>query len=231
MKKALAGFYALKLDRLFYRLWRYNPIALVRLYGHHAFDRRFGVLTRGYSDLRYEPTPVSAFEQFVKALREEEANLDDFVFVDVGSGKGKAVLLASNYPFKKVVGVERYEEFHQTALKNIGKFSKSKCQCESIELECIDAAYYSWPIEPLILYFFNPFSVDILKQVLSNIEVSIEKHPRPLYIIYYAPIIFRGSPWDRRRLFDESKHLMVVKAENDFTLYRSSYREADEKIL
>ena len=50
MKKALAGFYALKLDRLFYRLWRYNPIALVRLYGHHAFDRRFGVLTRGYSD-------------------------------------------------------------------------------------------------------------------------------------------------------------------------------------
>ena len=68
LRSALAGLHAMKLDRLAYRLWRYGPLGWGRLAGHHAFDRRHGVETRGYGDLRYEPTPAPVLERTLKEL-------------------------------------------------------------------------------------------------------------------------------------------------------------------
>ncbi len=221
MRRALAALSGLGLDRLLYRVWRYNPVALLRLYGHHAFDRRYGVRTSGYGDLRYEPTPVDAFERTVRALEAVSSRLDTLTFVDIGSGKGKVVLLASTFPFGKVVGVELYPEFHALAVENLERFPEAQRRCGTVELVEIDAARYSIPPEAVALYFFNPFPVEILRAVLDNIEASIRDHPdRPLFVIYYAPILFRETPWDRRVLFDRSSSLEAVRSEKDFTLYR-----------
>jgi len=199
-----------------YRIWRYNPVALCRRYSHHAFDRRFGVTTRGYSDLRYEPTPAPALAKTLEALPVDPSEL---VFIDIGSGKGKVVLLASTYPFKKVIGVELYEEFHAVAVDNLARFPRERRRAADVVLECVDAAEYQFPPEPSVVYFFNPFAEDILASVLENLEASMEAHPRPLYVIFYAPILFRDAPWDRRRLFDRSPRLEIVRAEREFTIY------------
>jgi len=212
---------ALGLDRLFYRLWRYNPVALYRLYGHHAFDRRFGVRTSGYGDLRYEPTPVSAFTRTVRALEALPVALEDLTFIDIGSGKGKAVLLASTFPFHKVVGVELYGEFHTLAVENMEKFPEAVRKCRDVELVLEDAAAYELPAGGIVLYFFNPFPEAILRNVLANIERTIALRPsRPVYLIYYAPIVFRDTPWDRRLIFDRSSRLDVMHASREFSIYR-----------
>ena len=215
MKRLLAGLHSLKLDRLLYRLWRYNPVAPRRLYAHHAFDRRFGVVTRGYGDLRYEPTPASALDKMLPLLPIDPS---EYTFVDIGSGKGKVVLLASTYPFRRVIGVELYEEFHRIAVANLDAFSESERRAKSVELECVDAVAYPLPREPAVIYLFNPFSEEILGKVLANVEA----HPGPLYVLFYAPIILRHMPWDRRRLFDASPRLKEVRAEKDFTIYALS---------
>lgn len=220
--RLLSALKDLGLDRFFYRIWRLNPAALYRRYAHHAFDRRYGVMTRGYGDLRYEPTPAPVLEKALAALDAEPSEL---VFIDIGSGKGKVVLLASTHPFKKVVGVELYEDFHDIAVENVARFPAASRRAGAIELLRIDAALYRFPPEPSVVYLFNPFAEEILEKVLGNLEASLAEHPRELYVVFYAPIVRRGTPWDRRRIVDRSPALEVLRAERDFTIYRSRRRD------
>ena len=212
----------MKLDRIAYRLWRYNPAGLRRLYQHHRFDRRFGVHTRGYRDLRYEPTPAPVLEKALVLVDTLDIDLARFLFIDIGSGKGKVLLLAAAYPFKRVIGVELWEDLHHVAVSNLEALPENERRCGAIEPVCIDAARFPIPPEPTIFYFFNPFSESVLATVLENIETSLARHAQPVFIIFYAPILLRGAPWDRRRLFDASPLLRIIHQEKDFTIYAAN---------
>jgi hypothetical protein len=206
------------LDRLAFRIWRYNPRGLLRLYRHHAFDRRLGVNTRGYSDLRYEPTPADVFREMMGKIPFDPR---DFVFVDFGSGKGKVVMLAAHYPFRRVVGVELWEDLHRIALENLASFrERNDCAAEVTSLR-MDAADFPLPDEPLVLYFFNPFPEAVLTRVLSNLGDSLARAPRRVFVLFYGPVR-RGAPWDRRRAFEASGFLRVLRDEPRFTLYTAS---------
>ncbi len=203
------------LDRLAFRIWRYNPRGLLRLYRHHAFDRRLGVDTRGYSDLRYEPTPADVFREMIARLPFDPR---DFVFVDFGSGKGKALMLAAHYPFRRVVGVELWEDLHQVALQNLASFRERTDCVSQVKSLRMDAADFPLPDEPLVLYFFNPFPEAVLTRVLSNLEQSLARAPRRVYLLFYAPVR-RGAPWDRRRAFESARFLTIYRDEPRFTIY------------
>jgi hypothetical protein len=206
------------LDRLAFRIWRYNPRGLLRLYRHHAFDRELGVDTRGYSDLRYEPTPADVFHRMMSKIPFDPK---DFVFVDFGSGKGKVLMLAARYPFRSVVGVELWEDLHRIALENLTSFrERADCAAEVTSLR-MDAADFPLPVEPLVLYFFNPFPESVLTRVLTNLRESLARAPRRVYVLFYAPVR-RGAPWDRRRAFEASRFLSVLRDEPRFTIYTAS---------
>jgi hypothetical protein len=206
------------LDRLLFRIWRYNPRGLLRLYRHHAFDRRLGVDTRGYSDLRYEPTPADVFHEMIAKIPFDPR---DFVFVDFGSGKGKVLMLAALHPFRRVVGVELWEDLHRIALDNLRSFQERVDCAAELTLLRMDAADFSLPDEPLVLYFFNPFPEPVLERVLSNLRESLARAPRRVYVLFYAPVR-RGAPWDRRRVFESSGFLRVMRDETRFTIYTAS---------
>jgi hypothetical protein len=203
------------LDRLAFRIWRYSPGGLVRLYRHHAFDRRLGVNTRGYSDLRYEPTPADVFHEMVATLPFDPR---DFVFVDFGSGKGKVLMLAAHYPFRRVVGVELWEDLHSIAIQNLASFRERPDCAAEVSSERMDAAEFPLPEEPLVLYFFNPFPEEVLRRVLENLEASLARAPRRVYVLFYAPVR-RGAPWDRRRAFEAAGFLTVYRDDPRFTIY------------
>lgn len=204
------------LDRLFFRVWRYSPQGLVRLYRHHAFDRRYAVNTRGYGDLRYEPTPEEIVHEMISKL---PFDARDFVFVDLGSGKGKVLMLAAQYPFRRVVGVELWEDLHRIALENLERFRRHRsCVAAETVSVLMDAADFPMPEEPLVLYLINPFPEEIVVRVLANLERSLEKAPRRVYLLFYAPVR-RGTPWDRRRVFEEAGFLRVFRDEARFTIY------------
>src|SRR5271166_6630819 len=74
-------------------------------------DRLLGLLNSPY-----QPTDPALFHEMLESL-----NIDcrEFVFVDIGSGKGRVLLMAADYPFQRVIGVELLPELHRVAQANL----------------------------------------------------------------------------------------------------------------
>ena len=132
----------------------------------------------------YEPSNWRALSRVDQIVSFSE----DDIFIDFGSGKGRIVYLAARYPFKKIIGVEISEHFHEIAKANIAN-SRSRLKCRDIELINQNAADYM-PEEPFsIAYFFNPFVNTIFEKVIENIKLSFLSNPRKLWIVYKKPIM------------------------------------------
>ena len=158
----------------------------------------------------YQPTDPAAFAEMMASL---PIDFRQFTFVDVGSGKGRTLLMAAEYPFRRIVGVEILPELHRVAEENVCaylertanvRFGASREQRDSMEtphaaplaagdskIECVcaDARDYEFPLEPLVLYLFNPISQAGLVRVVTNLERSLREHPRDVYILYHNPLL------------------------------------------
>jgi len=121
---------------------------------------------------------------FLHALSSLGIDHSNYIFVDIGSGKGRAVLLASNYPFKKAIGVEFARELYETALKNAQKWKHSQCPVEFVWSDALD---FQLPTEPSVLFIYQPFAAAILLGLLENVRRSIEAYPRDVILMYVNP--------------------------------------------
>jgi SAM-dependent methyltransferase len=144
-------------------------------------DRLLGVL---YSP--YQPTEPSVFREMLDYLKAQEVlDLREFTFLDVGSGKGRTLLMASDYPFRRIVGVELLPNLDQIARENIGRYKSESQQCFNLESICGDATHFPLPPEPLLLYLFNPFPESGLRLFLESLRRSMNEKPRPVYLLYH----------------------------------------------
>ena len=132
----------------------------------------------------YDPVPVSLFSKLIENVKVRH---EDYVFLDLGSGKGRTLLLASNYPFRKIIGVEYSQPLHAVALQNIAQYRSDHRRCFNVELLHIDATEYEIPLEPTVCFFYNPFDETIMRAVLTNFRESLERRPRDIKFIYYVP--------------------------------------------
>ncbi len=175
------------------------------------FDTRHNVDTAGLIDVRhvevvgqnrehgfhYLGTDPDVFRETLKSL---PIIHEHYVFVDYGSGKGKALLLASEWPFKAVLGVEFAPELHRKAEANLSSCCALDRRCEQVRSICCDATVFEPPEEPAVLYFFNPFSERILSRILERVEQSLARTPRDLWVYYqYA---YAHRPLDRARFLE-----------------------------
>lgn len=110
----------------------------------------------------------------------------DYTFIDFGSGKGRVLLVASQFPFQKIIGVEFVPELHEIAEKNIHIYKSNQQKCNNISSVCMDAVEFCIPETPIVLHFYHPFKSEskILSKVLNNIKKSLVEKPRPVWIIY-----------------------------------------------
>jgi SAM-dependent methyltransferase len=134
----------------------------------------------------YQPTDPALFREMMASLPVE---FDQFTFVDLGSGKGRTLLMASEYPFRRIVGVELIAELHRAAEENIRAYQSATQLCSQVEAVCMDACDFQFPAEPLVLYLFNPLREAGLKRVLASLEESLREEPRPLYVLYHNPLL------------------------------------------
>ncbi|MBZ5613957.1 MAG: hypothetical protein LAO23_08120 [Acidobacteriia bacterium] len=132
----------------------------------------------------YQATDPALFREMMASLPIE---FDPFTFVDLGSGKGRTLLMASEYPFRRIVGVEVIAELHRAAEENIRMYHSATEQCTQIEAVCADACEFVLPDTPLVLYLFNPLPEAGLQRVLRNLERSLEQSPRWVWIVYHNP--------------------------------------------
>lgn len=144
-----------------------------------AFDARYGTETCWFDLFNYEPAPPRLIEEILSALPIDPAGLS---FVDLGSGKGRVVLVASRHPFRRVVGIEHRAKLHATAERNRQIFERAgEARCP-IHLMCGDVASHPLPSGPLALWLFNPFGPEVLLPLLARLE------GREVYLLYLYPI-------------------------------------------
>lgn len=170
-------------------------------------DRLLGVLNSPY-----QPTDPALFRQIIEELR-QHANLDlaHFTFLDLGSGKGRTLLMASDYPFHQIIGVELLTSLHQIALENLQRYKSESQRCFVLSSICADAVSLSLPENPLVIYLFNPFPESGLRQFLKNLDHSLRDHPRPLYVIYHNPQL--------EQVFLESGILRKIAGTHQYSIF------------
>jgi predicted RNA methylase len=116
-----------------------------------------------------------------RILRRGEAR--DEVFLDLGAGKGRALLMASLYPFRRIVGVELSSGIAAVALRNIERF-RPRTRCADIDLVVADAVDYRVPDDVTVVYLFNPFRGRTFDAAIRNLIASIDRNPRTVRLIY-----------------------------------------------
>ncbi len=114
------------------------------------------------------------------------APIERTVFLDVGAGKGRAMLVASEYPFLRVEGIELNAKLANIARRNISRW-ESTPQSEMLApllLHQDDATRMPLPQEPLLAHLFHPFEDRLLRRFLRHVEKDLTAHPRPLDLFY-----------------------------------------------
>lgn len=97
------------------------------------------------------------------------------------------LLLASEMPFRRIVGIEMREDLHQQANDNLRRFRRLKTRCRNVESVLANATHYDLPNEKIVVYLFNPFGGDVLLTVLRRLDESFEQHPREIVLVYVHP--------------------------------------------
>jgi SAM-dependent methyltransferase len=162
----------------------------------------------------YQPTESALFHEMLEVLRQQNhSDFHDFVFVDLGSGKGRTLLMASDYPFRRIVGVELLPVLHQAARENLSKYRSESQQCFALESICADATEFAFPAEPTVLYLFNPFPEPGLRRMIANLEHSLLAHPRTVYVLYHNPLL--------EHVLGESIALKKVRGTHQYAIYES----------
>jgi SAM-dependent methyltransferase len=121
---------------------------------------------------------------------------EDRVFVDIGSGMGRAVLLASRWPFQRIIGVEFSQELHGIAEANVKAFFADDKGAERVELVLGDALEYHLPKDPLILYFHQPFDRFMFERYLNVLEDELAQRDSSILVLYCEPR--HRAAWDQR---------------------------------
>jgi hypothetical protein len=135
---------------------------------------------------RYQPSDPALFHESIRSLGIDYSR---FQFIDLGSGKGRTLLMASEYPFRRILGVEAVPALHRVALENIRHYKSETQRCFELESVCGDVRDFQFPPAPLVLFLFNPLPEAGLRVVMANLRASLRKHPRPLFVVYHNPLL------------------------------------------
>ena len=183
---------------ILWQFWRESlPDRRRQRYGDIDFDWDHRVDTTGatvgwrqrFSGLLHSPYQPSEPALFHEMMSQLDIDFRQFVFIDIGSGKGRALLMAADYPFHKIIGVELLPELHRIAQENIRKYKSDSQRCFQIQAVRGDARDLTFPPEPLVIYLFNPLPESGLLTLLANLERSLAEKPRSIVVLYHNPLL------------------------------------------
>jgi SAM-dependent methyltransferase len=162
------------------------------------FDFRYGTDTVSFVDLKsltidsqhmaegggYQPTRLRLVRQVLSTLNPPPGS----AFVDFGCGKGRVLLLAADYGFRRITGVEFAAELCDIARENIARYEKIRNVHADIRIVADDAVEYTIQDDENYFFMFNPFSGALIAEVAKNVMRSLRATARRGFIIYNGPL-------------------------------------------
>jgi hypothetical protein len=115
-----------------------------------------------------------------------------YTFIDIGAGKGRGLLVASEFHFRKVVGIELNPALAAIARSNVAHWTRTHAQDPTapaiapIEVLEQDALDFDLPATPTLLFLFHPFEAPVLSELLRRIESQLATRPAPALDLLYV---------------------------------------------
>jgi SAM-dependent methyltransferase len=196
-----------------YVLFKYSDKRYMHLFPVHPFDKQYGIRTSGFlpgSVLRL-PDPDKKNSLGVQpSIIRRALNLlphhNNATFLDLGCGKGRALVVASEFPFRSVIGVEISLELVRVAKKNAQVMGQNLPEQTPITVVNGNALDYALPEGNLIVFLYNPFGEYLIRGLLTKIETALLKKDSSIWVVYINPV------WGH--LFDTSPALSRIYAES-----------------
>ena len=182
-----------------------TPAKRIEKFPRHPFDVEHGThtggLTRGRElstghahdrhNTAYYGIAPSLFRSLIAQWRKTNPPyaLRKYSFVDIGAGKGRAMLLASEFAFREIVGVELHPALARTCRRNLSLWNRAHAAPNSkptAQLRLVegDATAFTFPDGPCVAYLFNPFGAPVLRRLLAQMQSQFSNRPRALDILY-----------------------------------------------
>ena len=166
----------------------------------HPFDLENGVRTSGIIPGRFLKTghkhdrhstayfgvAPSVFHALMRRwLRSKPfAPIEEFAFVDAGAGMGRAILMASQYPFRNVEGIELNPVLVRIARRNAAKWRKAGRSQAPLRIKSGDAVDFRFPKPPCLVFLFNPFGASVMRRLLARLAELFRDQPGQLDLLY-----------------------------------------------
>lgn len=219
--------------------WMTLRYALIYLLGYlpnkeKGFDRKYGTDTNGIiysknlsiSDSKakdnaifYLSAPPRVTKYMIAFL---DINHEDFAFIDFGSGKGRVLLVASDFPFQRIIGVEISESLHMLAQRNVEIYNSPAQRCFNFELYSMDATKFPLPETNTVFHFYHPFLPEVLRPVLQNIGESLKQTPRRIFILYLYHVDYVKSVFDQIPFLSLVREVKCVNSQYNWALYKNN---------
>ena len=118
-------------------------------------------------------------------------DLRDYSFIDLGCGKGRALIVAAQLPFKEVIGVELSPLHCEVATANVERYvsnGRHPVLCRNIRVDCINAAEFKFPDTDLLIYMYPPFIGPVFKEVADSMLRFQANTGHRVLIAYSCPV-------------------------------------------
>jgi predicted RNA methylase len=228
-----------------------DALAYLLTHSPDPFDDKYGVSTAltsgsvapleaGIGDPRslenghgYEPTDERSMRHIL-SYAQARLDLRRFTFIDLGCGKGRAVLMASELPFREVIGVELSPALCEAARQNLASYrpgalrqlSGSKGQAKQrpqLTIQCADVTQFELPRTDLLIYMFNPFRGSVFQTVLERLATFRATQAHDVYVILNNPVMedmLREHP-----AFTKTHEFQVIASGNSWNFWRCALDE------
>ena len=179
----------------------------------HPFDLEFGVKTSGLiagrnlkcgtqadrHNTAYFGVAPSVFHEMIARWRRSKpaGAIDEFTFVDIGAGMGRALLLASEFPFRTVIGVELNPRLARVARNNVAHWKRAGLASAPVRILCRDAVSYRLPAGPCVVFMFNPFEAPLMRRLVKEWSRNNDGREGALDILYVndeQKLVLRRQP-------------------------------------
>ncbi|HXP82797.1 MAG TPA: class I SAM-dependent methyltransferase [Verrucomicrobiae bacterium] len=210
----------------------------------HPFDRQYGTDTSGVLSAQRivtDKTPASEICPYTGSqpsiIRRAIAALgetDKFHFVDLGCGKGRAMIVATEFPFRSIRGVELSSRLARIARRNLARVGRCFPARPPVAVVEGNAITFPLPEGKIALFLYHPFGLELLSHLIIEMESFLSRGNGPLYLIYYNPVhgdVLDASPaftrWYADTLpYDDSELGFGPDTEDNVVIWRSINGEA-----
>jgi SAM-dependent methyltransferase len=169
------------------------------------FDRKYGVVTSGVTEssdagiadetarslaVGYVPTREIVIRHILVNTT-KDLDLKEYSFIDLGCGKGRALIVAAQLPFKEVIGVELSPLHSEVATANIERYlanPKHVTACRNVRVNCANAVDFEFPESDLLIYMYRPFLGPVFRGVADNLRRFQTTTGHRVLIAYACPV-------------------------------------------